>query len=1420
MLALLPQRLFLAGLALLLASHIAQAQQADDDEFPEYRGGLIAEYRSESGASCRRTDDVLKFVWQNASPDPRLPAGEFSATWRGRLFTIEPGEYQLHLYLAGEVQLELAGQPILTAKSRQPRWHSSHTVKLAYGYHPLEIRYRSGVESAELSLYWQGPRFALEPAPAWHLFHDPTADVPDDFEQGQQLVRALRCGACHELPVQSEPLPAPALTHLTGNVHREWLVHWLTQAPEASTEEQSVTRRMPHFALPAAEAEKLAAYLLAANGESKSTPPANAAGNAARGERLFLTSGCLACHQVGPLGRASLFGGGDLTAIAQKRPADFFARWLADPATINPAHRMPVFQLAHEEQADLAAYLQTLAPREPARTPEVDDSLIAAGKKLAAAYRCAACHKLPDEIKLQQVANKLQAHSDWTKSCLGLPTPKKHQPGFGLTESQTKAIQIYLRDVRPRAAESEADGQFVLQERNCIACHARAAEGGIAALLPAVVERVPELATELPRLTAPSLLGVGDKLHEAALAAAITTRDPPRRPWLAIRMPRFHLSEAELQGLIRHFVQRDRIPDQAPIKTVSSLPGKKELANAGGRLVTADGFGCTSCHQIGDWTPQKVALNARGTELSKLGDRLRKPWFDRWVRNPARMVPRMEMPSIVTPARKILDEKLEVQLAAVWHVLNQSGFTPPAPSAIRLVHTTNQPGSGERAQVLTDVLEVEQGSGAGGQGSGPKGAYAFIRPLLIALPNRHNVLIDQQTNTLAGWWTGDAAMQRTRGKSWYWEPAGVAFWPLGKPLGADLALRRGTRLLLPEPQGQHVSPFETLEHIPDGIRFTHRLRFSDPDHDIRELKITQTLTAIWRDQTSGAGFHRKFQVAGLARGEQLIVQPLPGQSIQATRDGRGWDLAGPDNCRVRLERLEGAEFVNSGEAGSFAIAPLPRSNQPLVCELSYTSARPVDQSATTPAGPPLPALPLSVTPGYEAVRLPLAEAEMPTALAWRADGTLVVCSLKGRVCLARDTNGDGLEDTIEPFSDELAAPYGAAAHEGAIDVITKYALLRLHDANQDGRVDRTEVLAAGWGHSTDYHDWAVGLPRDERGNYYVALPCQQDDRSPEAAFLRGRGLKISPRSSNSEGPYPYTIEPFCEGLRFPMGVAMNRQGLLFATDNQGNYNPFNELNNLLPGHHYGFINKLEFKAGERPPLTPPALDIPHPWTRSVNGICFLETPAALREKLGRDVFGPHEGHLVGCEYDSRQLVRMSLQQVGDTWQGAIYPFTAPPAEGQQPLQGPVCCAVSPVGDLYVGSMRDSGWGGGANVGSIARVRPTGNLPAGIAEVRATPRGFSILFAQAVDARLAANAGNYAVASYRRVSTPAYGGPDVDRKSHKIRSAALSPDRRQVEIQLDELRAGFVYEIRLQDLAPAAQEFYPAEAHYTLRAAPR
>ena len=192
-------------------------------------------------------------------------------------------------------------------------------------------------------------------------------------------------------------------------------------------------------------------------------------------------------------------------------------------------------------------------------------------------------------------------------------------------------------------------------------------------------------------------------------------------------------------------------------------------------------------------------------------------------------------------------------------------------------------------------------------------------------------------------------------------------------------------------------------------------------------------------------------------------------------------------------------------------------------------------------------------PGYEAVRLPLPTSEMPTGLAWRTDGTLVYSSLKGQVWLARDTDGDGLEDTsvavfrrsggplwrgrLQSVARDRAARDAAATDEVTIDVINKNGLLRLYDRDGDGHAERTEVVASGWGHTDDYHDWAVGLARDDERSYYVALPCQQDDRSRAAANLRGWVVTLAPRSRRADDPRRFLPEPIAGGLRFPMGLA-------------------------------------------------------------------------------------------------------------------------------------------------------------------------------------------------------------------------------------------------------------------------------------------
>jgi hypothetical protein len=706
------------------------------------------------------------------------------------------------------------------------------------------------------------------------------------------------------------------------------------------------------------------------------------------------------------------------------------------------------------------------------------------------------------------------------------------------------------------------------------------------------------------------------------------------------------------------------------------------------------------------------------------------------------------------------------------------------------VRRANLPDQREPAVVLTDVIEV------GGRG--------FIKPLVIGLENRHNVLYDLATGRLAAWWIGDTGRQQTRGKTWYWEAGMPQLLPVDNSddAASDLALLVNDQPIYPVRDGQFVTEFDQLEHVDSALRVSHRLHFTFNNQPL-VARVTQEFSPLPANEQGRSGFRRKIQLSGGPPGARWRLNVLPGEA-QIAANRRTASLIGPrGSVEVALAAEVDAAPRLIAEGG--ATIELPMTDGVAACSLDYRSEAAPDVFAPLPpVDRTLEKQELNVVPGYEAVRLPTTDEAMPTGLAWSKDGTMFLSSLEGRVWRGRDTDGDGLVDKLTPFAGDLAAPYGLQVVEpgggNEVDVVNKYGVLRLTDSDGDGTADRIATIASGWGHTRDYHDWAVGLPRDLNGNYYVALPCEQDNRSEAAAHLRGRALKLIPRQPTLDDPRRFALEEFCAGLRFPQGLYLNPRGRLFATDNQGNYNPFNELNHLEQGLRYGFINSLEAKRGLNPPARSAAIQIPHPWTRSVNGLSNAPVPFSY--------------DLLGCEYDTRRLVRMSLEKVGGEYQGAVYPFSREPVGNEPTFEGPLSCG-SGAGDYYIGNIRDSGWGAGANTGSIVRLRWRGEHVAGIYSVNLQPDGFWIKFTRPVDLAAAADPASYSIVSYRRISTPAYGGEDVDRRAERIAGVTVLNKGQMVQLKLNELREGFVYEFHLRNLK-GGQEFFPAEAYYTLR----
>jgi mono/diheme cytochrome c family protein len=1479
----------IAALALAIAWPGPAKGQPEAEDSP-YQPGLIAAYRM-GDRQATRIDEGIAFDWKDAACDLRLPPGDFTAVWRGRLWARGAGTYTIACYVQGEVKITLAGKTVISGRTEERQWLASQPLELDFDYHPLEVSFRRTQPTGQLALFWSGPDFRLEPIPERALLHEREQTPSIEFERGRQLAAALRCAACHK-DENASASPAPALDRLSGNLHESWLSGWLTSSN--SGHHGASFRRMPDFGLTTQEADAVAAWLLrepAVKSESKKneqketkvtkeeTKKAEKSGkkskgeekpkpSAAEGERLILSRGCLACHKFGELGESGLFGGGDLTGLFTKRPADFLNRWLVDPAAINKNHRMPVFSFTSDELTSLALWAKEHSHQPEAQARSPAQEAIGQGERLVGTLKCASCHSLTSDQKktLAPSQRELTAASNWDQSCAREPRRDKLRPGYHLAAEDQKALRAYYSASRPSEGKlsPQARGRDLLVQINCLGCHQREGVNRAAAVLPpvlqdklvAVSDAHSELAPLVPAMTPPALNSVGDKLQDTALADAITRKGPPHRPYLLVQMPKFNLSSDQLASLTAYFVTTDRIPNGAgfqPAKetVAGQRPAPQALAAAGPRLVTTDGLACTSCHQVGSVLPSKAPLNARGPDMSMLGKRIRREWFDRWCDNPARIVPRMEMPAVKVPVRGVLNDKIDDQLAAVWHILNTPGFEPPEPNPVRVLRLSGIPEKNERPIVIHDVVK--------------DGDKTYLYPLVIGLPNRHNILFDLETNRLAAWWLGDTARQRTKGKSWYWEMGGKSIFDPHFNESELSVIVRGTEYS-PKAEGQFSGVFESMAIRSDSrlsVDFRSKLNFQVSKTGSSDANSMRLESYSQFTDRSG-GFVRRMRISGKGEVSELRFRLVARELLAKTEwesDSRTLEM--PElKTSIRLVSPIGAVWNGDGTV-SVRAGDIQRYGESgtgdFISEwvLEYITLLPADEFLTNPAPPMVAeATTLSVAPGFAARRLPLDSAIMPSAFAWNARGELFFTTLKGEIIRATDSTSDGLEDQWGVMADGLATPYGiyAVDEEELVDVAAKDGVLRIpYGMREPTFAKPVWRVASGWGHTDDYHDWAVGLVRGQNGEYYLALPCQQDQRSEQAAQLRGKLLKLVPRELQGNFRL-FNVEVISSGHRFPMGLARNRDGELFVTDNQGNYNPFNELNHVKKGAHFGFINALEKEHANEtgykpPPLTPPAINIPHPWTRSVNGICFLDTPTLLAgtkpgpgasptappsptsppsldpsvpPSLHHSLYGPLEGHLIGCEYDTRRLIRMSLQKVGDTYQGAAYPLSIPSADVEKGLLGPIVCAIKPTtGELYVGEIRDSGWGAGNNIGQIVKIKiEPDKLPCGIAEVQATKTGFTIDFFRPVDRAKASDVGSYSIQSYRRESTPAYGGPDIDRRAETINAAQVSADGKRVTLTLPELRAGgHVYEIRVKNVAPGDDMFHPDEAHYTMNNIP-
>ncbi|MEX2186339.1 MAG: hypothetical protein WD875_06080 [Pirellulales bacterium] len=460
---------------------------------------------------------------------------------------------------------------------------------------------------------------------------------------------------------------------------------------------------------------------------------------------------------------------------------------------------------------------------------------------------------------------------------------------------------------------------------------------------------------------------------------------------------------------------------------------------------------------------------------------------------------------------------------------------------------------------------------------------------------------------------------------------------------------------------------------------------------------------------------------------------------------------------------------------------------------------------------------------YPMLRMPIPpEAYLEAGgLEWLADGRLAVSTRRGEVWKVENPTAAEVEKIkFSLFASGLHEPLGLVERDGWLYVTQRGEVTRLKDDDGDGRADVFDTLGDGWGLSGDYHEYAFGSKFDRDGNMWVVL-CLTGSFTSDVPF-RGWCMRITPQGE---------VIPTCSGIRSPGGIAMNAEGDMFYTDNQGPWNGTCGLKFLKPGGFMGHPGgnrwydepRAAAAMGPRPvePKTNSRIAVEEKRVAQLVSTAVMfpynsmgQSASGIACDLSGGKFGPFGKQLFVGDQTHSTVMRVFLEKVDGVYQGACFPFRQGFGSGSLSLQ------FAPNGALFVGGT-DRGWGArGGKPFALDRLDWSGKTPFEIQEMRAKNDGFELTFTEPVDPATAGDVKSYALKTYTYIYRADYGSPEVDPTTPTIKAVRVAADGRSVRLVIDGLQLGHVHDLRSAGLrSKAGFPLLHDKAYYTLNRIP-
>lgn len=351
---------------------------------------------------------------------------------------------------------------------------------------------------------------------------------PELTSQGELRFRQMFCSTCHSLAVTRAGETkliggdiGPELTKVGSKVNPDWLISWLRDPAGYLPH-----TRMPRYGWSDEDLYKVTQYITTKLVDSdllanvpKLAPPTDE--EIQLGKRLFTEKGCASCHVIEGVNPQKDFGP-DLSALGAKNASElefgnaqirrnlvsYIQAKLQDPASVNPAARMPQYNWKPEDLDAVTTALLSMkgAPSTSSLqnlvVPRKEESFHPTGSfaQVYERYKCYSCHKfngyggdLAPDLTYEGSRAQRQWLVEFLKSPQTLrPTLILRMPQLNMSDKDAATLADYLSmvmqhsDVNPATTDTRqftpamaALGKQLYEVKyQCQSCHTIGGSGG------------------------------------------------------------------------------------------------------------------------------------------------------------------------------------------------------------------------------------------------------------------------------------------------------------------------------------------------------------------------------------------------------------------------------------------------------------------------------------------------------------------------------------------------------------------------------------------------------------------------------------------------------------------------------------------------------------------------------------------------------------------------------------------------------------------------------------------------------------------------------------------------------------------------------------------------------------------------------